>query len=85
MNYVDDYYDDEEWYERVDMFADPGGNSALRRASASNPRNLPCPTCGWPNSLTPKDVALGYQCDSCANAQERGMDIDYYEEGDDAA
>jgi hypothetical protein len=73
-------YDEEEWDERVEMFADPGGNSALRRASKDNPRNLPCPTCGWPNQLTPEDVARGYQCDSCANAMERGMDINYYEE-----
>jgi hypothetical protein len=39
-------YTDEEWDELVETFADPGGNSALRRASASNPRNLPCPNCG---------------------------------------
>ena len=32
--------------------------------------------------VTPKDVALGYQCDSCANALERGTDINYYEEED---
>jgi hypothetical protein len=46
--------------------------SALRAASESNPRNLPCPTCGGANRLTPKDKALGYQCDSCADAAERG-------------
>lgn len=79
----DDYYDQEEWNERVEMFADPGGNSALRVATKDNPRNLPCPTCGWPNRLTPADEAQGYQCDSCANATERGMDINYYEEGED--
>jgi len=60
-------YDDDE----ID-FADPGGNSALRAASASNPRNLPCPTCEAPNRLTPADVARGYQCDSCADRAERG-------------
>jgi hypothetical protein len=53
-------------------FANPGGNSALRAASKSNPRNRPCPTCGRPNVLTPKDVRLGYQCDACADAEERG-------------
>ena len=79
----DNYYDDEEWNERVDMFADPGGNSALRRASASNPRNLPCPTCNYPDRLTPQDVAHGYQCDSCANAQEQGRDTDWYEGDED--
>jgi hypothetical protein len=64
------YYDEDEWAERVDMFADPGGRSALRRASKSNPRNLPCPTCGAENVLTPADRAKGYQCDSCADRDE---------------
>jgi ribosomal protein L37AE/L43A len=53
-------------------FADPGGRSALRAASASNPRDLPCPNCGAPNVLTPQDRALGYQCDRCADQAERG-------------
>jgi hypothetical protein len=53
-------------------FANPGGNSALRAASRTNPRNLPCPTCKRPNMLTPKDKRLGYQCDRCADQQERG-------------
>lgn len=52
------------------MFAEPGGKSALRAASANNPRNLPCPNCGEPNRLTPKDRALGYQCNSCADRAE---------------
>lgn len=69
-----DDYTDEEWEERVEMFADPGGNSALRAASASNPRNLPCPNCDTPNVLTPADRARGYQCDSCADRAERGFD-----------
>lgn len=55
-------------------FADPGGRSALRAASRSNPRNLPCPNCGAKNRLTPADRALGYQCDSCADKAERGWD-----------
>jgi hypothetical protein len=59
-------------------FADPGGNSALRAASASNPRNLPCPTCHRDNRLTPRDVELGYHCDSCADAMERGYDVGEY-------
>ena len=75
-----DEYDMDEWDERVERFADPGGTSALHPASKSNPRNLPCPTCGWPNRITPADRARGYQCDSCADAQERGMDINYYDE-----
>jgi len=66
----DDY--DFEDYEDSIQFADPGGNSALRAASKSNPRNLPCPTCREPNRLTPADKALGYQCDACADRDERG-------------
>jgi len=60
-------YDD----DRMD-FADPGGRSALRAASKRNPRNLPCPTCKEPNRLTPRDRQLGYQCDRCADRDERG-------------
>lgn len=55
-------------------FADPGGNSALRAETEDNPREFPCPTCDSPNRLTPKDVALGYQCDSCADRAEMGME-----------
>lgn len=65
-------YDYDEWQEIVDDFEHPGENSALRRATASNPRNLPCPTCGRKNMLTPADRARGYQCDHCADLQERG-------------
>ena len=53
-------------------FADPGGRSALRASSKQNPRNLPCPTCKRPNRLTPADRAKGYQCDGCADHDERG-------------
>jgi hypothetical protein len=65
-------YDGEE--ELIDGvgFADPGGRSTLRASTRSNPRNLPCPTCGEPNRLTPIDRRRGYQCDSCADALERG-------------
>lgn len=73
MNYEnecwgDDYFEDDD----RSMFADPHGNSALRAASKSNPRNLPCPTCKQPDRLTPKDKALGYQCDTCADHDEGG-------------
>jgi hypothetical protein len=51
-------------------FADPGGTSALRAGN----RIYPCPTCGAPNRLTAKDKRLGYQCDACADAAERGVD-----------
>jgi hypothetical protein len=71
-NNYDRGYDDDD-FDGCD-FADPGGNSALRAASASNPRNLPCPNCGAKNVLTPADRALGYQCNRCADRAERGMD-----------
>lgn len=51
-------------------YAKPYGNSALRAATSRNPRNLPCPTCKEPDRLTPADARKGYQCDSCANAEE---------------
>lgn len=60
----------EEWQERRRMFKDPGGESALRAAGPDNPRDRPCPTCGEPDRLTPKDVRLGYQCDGCARRDE---------------
>jgi hypothetical protein len=47
-------------------FADPGGRSALRAGK----RNKPCPSCGKKNKLTAQDVALGYQCDACADRDE---------------
>lgn len=62
-------WEDEYGYDYGE-FADPGGRSALRAASSRNPRNLPCPTCGTENVLTPADVAKGYQCDACADAAE---------------
>jgi hypothetical protein len=65
---------DNDFDEMEDMFADPGGVSALRAATAGNPRIHPCPTCGEENMLTPEDVALGYQCDTCADKLERGVD-----------
>jgi hypothetical protein len=49
-----------------------------------NPRNLPCPTCGCPNRLTRIDVHRGYQCDTCWNRQEQGLDILYCEDAEDA-
>jgi hypothetical protein len=64
--------EDYDYGERDEEFQDPGGRSALRAATKNNPRNLPCPTCGSPNRLTPRDRALGYQCDSCADALEFG-------------
>lgn len=88
---ADDEYDYPHYeYEDDDLidgvgFAQEG--SALRAATADNPRNLPCPTCGYPDQLTPIDKDRGYQCDSCATAMERGLDINYYEpsEGDPRA
>ena len=65
-----DHYDDDYDCD----FADPGGRSALRRETEDNPRDQPCPNCDSPNRLTPADVALGYQCDSCADRAEMGME-----------
>ena len=65
-------YDDDEYLIDGVGFADPGGRSALRAATKRNPRNLPCPTCGKRNRLTPADRAAGYQCDTCADADEQG-------------
>jgi len=71
--YFDDDVDRDEYGEpRGLQFADPGGRSALRAASRRNPRNLPCPTCKAKNRLTPADRARGYQCDACADREERG-------------
>lgn len=66
------YESPDAYEEGRELFADPGGRSALRASSRSNPRNLPCPTCKRPNRLTPADRARGYQCDSCADRDERG-------------
>lgn len=65
------FSDDDDMIDGVG-FADPGGNSALRAATASNPRNLACPSCRAPNRLTRLDRERGYQCDSCADQVERG-------------
>lgn len=71
MYYDDDYDPRDDMDDHCD-FADPGGNSALRAETPSNPRNLPCPNCGAPNRLTPADRERGYQCDACADLAERG-------------
>jgi hypothetical protein len=69
--YYPDNYDD--YFDNFDPgFADPGGRSALRAATKSNPRNLSCPNCKKRNRLTPADRDLGYQCDECADRAERG-------------
>lgn len=70
----DDYDDDDGRLPDGTYFANPGGNSALRAATKTNPRNLSCPTCKRRNMLTPADKARGYQCDSCADRAERGFD-----------
>jgi len=66
---MDYYYDDNRDGFLIDGvgFADPGGRSSLRASTKRNPRNLPCPTCGEKNRLTPLDRYRGYQCDDCAN------------------
>lgn len=74
--------DDPDYNDRDD-FADPGGRSALRAAGPRNPRDQRCPTCGWPDRLTRRDVELGYQCDRCGDAIEQGREINYYEGDED--
>lgn len=76
-----DYWDDDH-FENRSMFQDPGGRSALRRSHRSNPRNLPCPTCGAPNRLTPADRRAGYQCDACADRACRDHGLHYYHQTD---
>ncbi len=67
------FFDDpDDWADRVERFADPGGDSALYPETDDNPRNLPCPNCGAEDALTPADRRKGYQCDACARACERG-------------
>ena len=77
-------YGDSRDYDDMDddrmHFSDPGGRSALRAATPDNPRIHTCPTCGHPDRLTAADVSSGYQCDRCADAMERGHEIDYYED-----
>jgi hypothetical protein len=69
----DDFYDrDPDDGDDRSMFADPGGESALRAATRDNPRNLPCPQCGGENLLTPADRERGYCCDRCATQNEGG-------------
>lgn len=63
---------DEDDFDADLRFANPGGNSALRAATPDDPRIHPCPTCLTSNRLTKLDVQLGYQCDSCADFNERG-------------
>ena len=48
---------------------------ALRRALAENPRNLPCPTCGRPDCLTPADQSLGYRCHACIDREEHAREV----------
>ena len=66
-----DYWEDMD-DEPIDGVGFSQSGSALRAATKDNPRNLPCPNCGEPNRLTPIDRMRGYQCDSCADAAERG-------------
>ena len=60
-------------YHRYPRFARPGSNSALRAATKGNPRVYPCPTCGTPDVLTAADERRHYQCDRCADREERGF------------
>jgi hypothetical protein len=70
-DYSADEWDEDLWDDDLD-FADPGGDSALRAESSSNPRDCDCPTCGARNVLTRADARNGYQCDACA-ARDEGL------------
>jgi DNA-directed RNA polymerase subunit RPC12/RpoP len=35
-------------------------------------KKYPCPTCGTPNALTKFEKQAGYQCDACADKEEKG-------------
>lgn len=65
-------YDDDDYLIDGVGFADPGGRSALRAATADNPRDQPCPSCGAQDVLTRLDVERGYQCNRCADRDEGG-------------
>lgn len=69
-----DMYDDFPDADLIDGVGFANSDSALRAATAGNPRNLPCPTCGAANRLTPLDRQRGYQCDCCAERAELGLD-----------
>lgn len=72
-DYFEDVYElDDDLIDGVG-FADPGGRSALRAATATNPRIYACPDCGEPDRLTRLDVARGYCCDACADRNEQGF------------
>ena len=79
IDYDDDDRDDEEEFDSDEDeylidgvgFSDPNGKSSLRAATESNPRIYPCGTCGEPNRLTPLDLKRHYQCDRCADRDER--------------
>lgn len=34
-----------------------------------NPRDLPCPSCGRPNQLTPLERARGDKCEACKESR----------------
>ena len=80
MWYDSEVYADEHEARFYGDHSDPGfadNYSALRRETPNNPRDQACPTCGEENILTRKDRELGYQCNSCADALERGVDRGY--------
>lgn len=61
-------WEDEDTLGDGTRFRDPGGRSALRAGRLRHP----CPTCKQPGRLTDADKRRGYQCDDCADRDERG-------------
>lgn len=66
MRGMDIFDDEDERAYRHARFRNPGGESALHPGA----RTDPCPTCGEKDRLTKRDVAKGYQCDTCAERAE---------------
>lgn len=63
-------WDGETDEDNIDGVGFEAKGSALRKATQSNPRVHPCPTCKEPNKLTPLDVRRGHQCNDCADLCE---------------
>ena len=52
---------DAEFYDR----------RAFEKKMSAGGKKFPCPTCGRKNALTRAEAQKGYQCDKCADAEER--------------
>lgn len=68
------YWDSEDGPDYDDDGFNPNrfrqSGSALHPGTKDDPIDQPCPTCGEEDVLTRRDVAKGYQCDTCADRAE---------------